>query len=76
MKFLPTVAEMADISPTCSIIAAIAIGAITRIDVRSNFANWNCGTPKKLADFTDSNAMIALPSGFVSPAAFMITAAT
>ena len=36
IKFSPTVAEMADISPTCSIIVAMAIGAITRTAVTSN----------------------------------------
>ena len=39
IKFSPTVAEIADISPICSIIDAIAIGAITRIAVRSNLHN-------------------------------------
>lgn len=34
-----TVAEIADMSPMCSIIVAIAIGAITRMDVISNFMN-------------------------------------
>ena len=34
----PTVAEMADMSPMCSIMAAMAMGAITRMEVRSNLA--------------------------------------
>ena len=38
MKFLPTVAEMADISPMCSIMAAMAMGAMTRMEVTSNLA--------------------------------------
>ena len=38
IKFLSVVDEIAEISPICSIIAAIAIGAITRIEVKSNLA--------------------------------------
>ena len=43
MKFCPTVAEMADMSPMCSIMAARAMGAITRIAVRSNLADLEGG---------------------------------
>ena len=38
MKFSPTVAEMADTSPMCSIMEATAMGAMTRMAVRSNLA--------------------------------------
>ena len=55
IKFCPTVAEIAEISPICSIIVAIAIGAITRIAVKSNFINWNFGIPTHEADAIDVN---------------------
>ena len=45
IKFLPTVAEIADISPMCSIMVAAAIGAITKIAVKSNLHIWNGGRP-------------------------------
>ena len=38
MKFSPTVAEMADISPMCSIMEAMAMGAMTKMAEISNFA--------------------------------------
>ena len=38
MKFSPTVAEMAEMSPMCSIMEATAMGAITRMADRSNLA--------------------------------------
>ncbi len=34
---------------------AIAIGAITRIAVTSNFINWNFGIPTHEADAIDEN---------------------
>ena len=37
-KFSPTVAEMADMSPMCSIMAATAMGAMTRMEVTSTLA--------------------------------------
>ena len=49
MKFLPVVEEMADMSPMCSIMEAMAMGAITRMAVRSNFARTKCCRPTKLA---------------------------
>ena len=57
MKFLPVVEEMAEISPMCSIMAAMAMGAITRMAVRSNFASTNCCRPTKLALFTAEKLM-------------------
>ena len=36
MKFLPTVEEIADISPMCSIIVASAIGATVMMQVASS----------------------------------------
>ena len=65
---------MADISPTCSIMVAIAIGAITRIAVTSNLQIWIGGIPTSPADATDVKSRIADPSGLVRPTAFMITA--
>ena len=38
MKFSPTVAEMADMSPMCSIMEAMAMGAITKMAEMSNLA--------------------------------------
>ena len=52
MKFSPTVAEMADISPMCSIMVARAIGAITRMAVMSNLQSWKGGSPTQAADAT------------------------
>ena len=49
MKFLPVVEEMADMSPMCSIMAAMAMGAMTRMEVRSNLAMTNCCRPTKSA---------------------------
>ena len=63
-------------SPTCSIMVAMEIGAMTRIAVMSNFASWKCGIPMKLAFDTASNTRIAEPSGFVMPIACMISAHT
>ena len=40
MKFVPVVEEMAEMSPMCSIMAAMAMGAITRMAVRSNLAMY------------------------------------
>ena len=65
---------MADISPTCSIIVAIAIGAITRIAVTSNLQIWNGGSPTKPEEATDEKFKMAEPSGLVKPAAFIISA--
>src|SRR5699024_12675929 len=38
MKLRPTVAEMADMSSMCFIMEAMAMGAMTRMEVRSNLA--------------------------------------
>ena len=38
MKFSPTVAEIADMSPMCSIMEAMAMGAMTKMAEISNFA--------------------------------------
>ena len=71
-KFSPTVAEMADISPTCSIMVAMAIGAITRMAVTSNLQNCNRRkTYQHAAAATDVKFKIAEPSGFVIPNAFI-----
>ena len=45
----PTVAEMADISPICSIMAATAMGAMTRMEVRSNLAKTKGCSPTSSA---------------------------
>ena len=62
MRF--TVAEIAEISPTCSIMEAMAIGAIARIEVRLNLQRKNFGTPTIGADATPAKLRIALPSAF------------
>ena len=49
IKFSPTVAEMADISPICSIMAATAMGAMTRMEVRSNLAKTKGCSPTSSA---------------------------
>ena len=76
-KSSPTVAEMAEMSPMCSIMAAMAMGAMTRMEVRSNLAM------KKSGMFTTSvtvlTAMLdrstsAEPSGLVTPKALRIRA--
>ena len=41
MKLRPVVEEMAEMSPMCSIMAAMAMGAMTRIAETSNFAMTN-----------------------------------
>ena len=46
------VEEMAEISPMCSIMAAMAIGAMTRMAETSNLAMTNCWKPRKLASLT------------------------
>ena len=65
---------MADMSPMCSIILAIAIGAITRIAVTSNFTSWNGGKPTQLAAATLVKSKMAVPSGLVTPNAFKMSA--
>ena len=52
MKLLPVVEEMADTSPMCSIMAAMAMGAMTRIEVRSNFARVIFCKPMMFASCT------------------------
>ena len=75
MKFSPTVAEIADISPICSIMVARAIGAMTKIAVISNLHHIKGGSPTQEAAATLVKFKIADPSGFVIPQAFMIRAA-
>ena len=45
------VAETAEMSPMCSIMAAMAMGAITRMEVRSNFASTKGGRPTAPTSF-------------------------
>ena len=82
MKFSPTVAEMADMSPMCSIMAAMAMGAITRMEVRSNLAmepvklvkkGWR---PMGLEAATAEKSMRASPAAFWAPRALAMTAMT
>ena len=49
MKFLPVVEEIAEMSPMCSIMAAMAMGAMTRMEVMSNLAMTNFCRPTKSA---------------------------
>ena len=56
------------------IIVAIAIGAITRMDVISNLHIWNGGSPIHLAPEIEVKSRIALPFGFVIPQAVKISA--
>ena len=49
---LPVVEEMADTSPICSIMAAMAMGAMTRMAEMSNLAITNCCRPTIWASFT------------------------
>ena len=72
---IKTVAEIAEISPICSIMVASAIGAITRIAVRLNLQSWKGGSPAKEDAATPEKSRIALPSALVNPAMFMIRAA-
>ena len=73
-KFSPTVAEIADISPTCSIMVAIAIGAMIIMLVRSNLQSCSGGSPTMPACATGTKLMITDPSGFLMPSAFRTTA--
>ena len=70
------VAEIADISPICSIMEAIAIGAITRTAVISNLQNLNAGIPTHAESLIAAKLKIAEPSGFVMPAMCIIRAMT
>ena len=58
---------MAQISPMCSIMEAMAIGAITSIAVMSNLQIWKGGSPSALASETVEKSRIAVPPGFVTP---------
>ena len=49
MKFLWQVAPMAEMSPTCSIMVARAMGAMVRMAEASNLAMTKLGTPKMAA---------------------------
>ena len=60
----------------CSIMDAIAIGAMARIAVILNLQRKNCGTPTIAALATPLKFKMVLPSAHVIPAAFMISAAT
>ena len=57
------VEEMAEISPMCSIIAAMAIGAMTRMAETSNLAMTNCCRPIRFALLTEAK----LTSGCITP---------
>ena len=63
-------------SPICSIMVAMAIGAITRIAVMSNLQIWKGGSPIHFALATEAKSKMAEPSGFVIPQRLKITAAT
>ena len=80
MKFLPVVEEMADMSPMCSIMAAMAMGAITRMEVMSNLAMTNCCRPTMPALLTEAKlirgCMTPLASGSFAPQAVAIRATT
>jgi len=69
-KFSSTVAEIAVISPICSIMVASAIGAITRIAVISNLHHTNGCHCTQCALATEVKSKIALPSAFVIPTPF------
>ena len=80
MNFSPTVAEMAEMSPICSIIEAMAIGAITRMAVISNLAieplksvknGWR---PMIFAPLMDAKLIRAAPEASFAPHAFAIRA--
>ena len=80
MKLSPTVAEMAEMSPICSIIEAMAIGAMTRMAVRSNLAidplkfvknGWR---PMILAPDSVEKLIRAAPEASFAPSAFAIRA--
>ena len=58
---------MAEISPICSIMDAMAIGAMARIAVKSNLQNSNGGTLTQEALATSAKLKMAEPSGFVMP---------
>ena len=53
---------------------ASAMGAITRIAVRSNLHITKSGIPTKLAEAAAEKSRIALPSAFVIPMAFIANA--
>ena len=54
----------------------MAIGAITRIAVRSNLQRMKGGKPTQFASATDAKLRIAEPSALVNPRAFIISATT
>ena len=74
MKLRLVVAEMADISPMCSIMEATAMGAMTRMEVTSNLHSWKLGRPTQLASATEEKLRMAEPSGLVTPKLWSTTA--
>ena len=54
-------------SPICSIMDAMAIGAITSMAVMSNLQIWKGGSPRNFASETVEKSRIAVPPGFVTP---------
>ena len=72
--FVPVVAEIAEISPTCSIIVAIAMGAITSMALTSNLAIRKSGNPTHALSAIVEKSSIAEPSALVTPIALNITA--
>ena len=78
MKLWPVVEEMADTSPMCSIMAAMAMGAITRMAETSNLAMMNFWRPIRWASPTEAKftrgCMTPLASGSWAPQAVAMTA--
>ena len=78
MKFLPVVEEMAETSPMCSIMAAMAMGAMTRMEVTSNLAMTNFCRPTKSALLTEAKlirgCMTPSAPGSFAPQAVAISA--
>ncbi len=64
MKLWPVVEEMAEISPMCSIMAAMAMGAMTSTADTSNLARMNFWRPIRWASPTEAK----LTSGCITPA--------
>ena len=78
MKLLPVVEEMAEISPMCSIMAAMAMGAMTSTADTSNLARMNFWRPIRWASPTEAKltrgCMTPLASGSWAPQAVAMTA--
>ena len=78
MKLWPVVEEMADTSPMCSIMAAMAMGAMTSTADTSNLARMNFWRPMRCASPTEAKltrgCMTPLASGSWAPQRVAITA--